>query len=197
MRIVALQAAVRTGKNPLVASFQRRGINLMAISAKGAAVGLEQVGPVRGIGGMAGIALPLSGRFMGDAVLPVTIYLVAAQAESRLFLQQVGGFVVAVRRVTGIAVETRGRLMGMFGGRNPLQLIVAAQTDRIAVIRQQGRLVTGVGLMTGLTRPFPERLVPDRLLALQVLLLVATGAKVGTFGKQQSGDLSAMRLVTT
>jgi hypothetical protein len=131
--VMTLQTAVLSRENSLVTGLQRCGAQIMTVDAKPTAFRLEQIGSICNMGGMAGITLTFFGRSVCDAILPVTINFVTAQAKTGLFLEQIGCLVIAVSRVAGIAVQPGNRLVGMLGGRHLLQLIVAGQANRIAI----------------------------------------------------------------
>lgn len=145
---------------------------------------------------MAGITLALFSRGVCDSILPITIDVMAAETQARLFLQQIGGLVVAMRRMTGVAVQPGSRLMGV-GSRTDLpHAVMAGQTDLVAPVRKQGILLAGMRLMTAITLSFLEWLVPELVLPLQRVLLVATATQVGPRIDQEIPFIATVGLMT-
>jgi len=195
MRIMAQQATVRAGQHPAVTGLQSRLVKVVTVDAQRTTCSLEQIRPVRHMGGVTGIALAFLGRGVRNTVLPVAVDLVAAQAKARLLLEQIGGFIVAVCRVAGVAVQASDRFMSMLSRGDRLQLVVAGQANSVALGRQQGRLLTGVRIMTGEAVTLLEWQVPVRLMLLHSVGLVTICAEVSVFRDQQRREATAMRLV--
>ena len=125
---------------------------------------------LRSMGIVANSAFAINRRRMPHSLLPVGINFMTIDTESRLLLQQITLFIVAVGMVTNRTV-----LMSRGGAFSHLAPGVTGHTETVCGTGQQKRLFAGVGIMAQRAAPFGKRLMSLGFFPFIFNLLMTSG----------------------
>ena len=149
------------------------------------------------MGLVAAPTLAVHGRSMALTLFPITVDLVAAQADLGFFLEQESRVVGAVGVMAGVAVEFG---YGFVGDRSAAAagnvITVAVETDFFTVTGQQERFSRSMGLMTELATPLDKGLMAICLFPFFFDLLVAVAAELLPVADQKGFPLASMGFMT-
>ena len=190
MWVMAGQAALGAGFDPPVRIRQGTLRSIVALGAQGN-IAFAGRAVLRGMGVMTPVAFTIDRGCVSDAVAPVTVYFMAADAEIGLLAKLEAGFSIAVGMMADCAV-----CMGLGSIRLDAVFSVAVDAQFAGAAGKEKGLVAAVGQMAQITASFCERLVPVGKLALGLDGSVTFGAGVRPASAEKARKVCPVGVVT-